>query len=696
MQNIIQEESTLSGIYKSLFEFNPAISYALDREGKFVLVNDTMVQVTGYSRKELTQLTFPAILQEDCKHATIDHFYEILKGKKKVFEAVILNKSGAPIDLYVTAVPIIIEGKILGVAGVAHDITENKQIKMELTESKNQLENIFNSIDICSWSAEADGSNFLQISSACQKLFGYSREEFKENPHLWLRTIHQEHREEMTRKAKGLLAGQSFTAEYRIIDRNGVTKWLYMNALPVFDDQHEVIRLDGVMFDISQRREAEKTLYHVAFHDDLTDLPNRRMFETELSASLSEAKRSKTGLAVLYLDLDSFKMINDTLGHRTGDRLLQVMAGRISSCVGTAGLVARQGGDEFAIILNRITDRNQVVEVIKRILRAVAQPVILEGHEYSFTTSIGVSMYPDHAEIAEELIKKADQAMYKAKENGKNDFRFYHAGMTDRLARRVQLLQDLRKAVSNKELHLLYQPIMDVQEANVEIVGFEALLRWNHPLLGVISPAEFIPIAEESGLIVRIGEWMIKEACEEGKMWQQHLPDVYVSVNISARQLEDSGFIDKVEEILCETALNPAYLKMEITESVMMKNVDEMALKIHQLGRKGIEFFLDDFGTGYSSLSYLERLPINTLKIDKSFVRDIKTNSNQETIIRTIVGMASNLHMKVVAEGVEQEEQLSFLNDIGCSGMQGFLFSKPLPYEEIEQWFPKKPDMINE
>ncbi|MBO0962614.1 EAL domain-containing protein [Neobacillus sp. MM2021_6] len=684
-QQGISDTSSLFLLYKSLFENYPDGSYVVDIEGNFLLINKTLEELTGFTQEELLQSSFHSLISKDLRKHYEESFSEVLNGINKMIDITIINKSGTYLDLNVTAVPISIDNQVIGVACIAIDITDRK----DLLISKNRLSNIVNNIDICLWSSSPSYNGYCQMSPSCLKIYGYTQADFMKTPLLWKEVIHPDDIAFVEEQQKLLVKGKSIDYQYRIIDATGDIKWLSAKTIPVFNDLGELDRLDGMTTDISKSRKAEEELYFLAYYDSLTELPNRRLFEKHLETTLSESNKSNSKVAILFLDLDHFKLFNDTLGHRVGDELLQIISKRLKSQINHCDFLARQGGDEFVVLLKDITDVEQVMLFAKKIIEIISSPIDLAGKDYVVTTSIGISLYPDLARDSEDLLKQADQATTMTKASGKNNFQFYHDDMSRSLSRKLELTQELRQALNKNALSLYYQPIVDIRAG--QIVGFEALLRWKDKKLGFISPAEFIPIAEESSLIVPIGEWVLRTACTQ-IMEIHHLgyTQTYVSVNISTRQFEEESFVTQVKNILNETNIDPRLLKIEITESVMMKDIMNIIVKLQELGDLGIEVLLDDFGTGYSSLSYLGKLPINTLKIDQSFVQSINKSSGQEAIVRTIIGMANSLEKGIIAEGVEQEEQLHFLQDLGCTNLQGYLFSKPLPFTEIRKFLQKE------
>jgi diguanylate cyclase (GGDEF)-like protein len=422
----------------------------------------------------------------------------------------------------------------------------------------------------------------------------------------------------------------------------------------------------------------------LAYYDALTSLPNRMLFNDRLSHVLSYTDYGGQKLAVILLDLDRLKNINDSLGHAIGDLLLQDVAERLKNCFHNEYSVFRLGGDEFAIINTNITHVMDVAKAAQKIINVLNQPFMPGGHELSITASIGISLYSSDGADRETLTQNAETAMYRAKKMGRNNYQFYTPEMNAEGAKQLSLESSLRKALEREEFLLHYQPQIDMSTGR--IIGMETLIRWYHPKLGLISPADFIPLAEESGLIVPIGNWVLHSACEQNKAWQEAgFPPIIVSVNLSARQFQQKNLVETIASILTETGLEARWLKLEITESVVMHNVEETVAALHELKAIGVHIAIDDFGTGYSSLSYLKCFPIDTLKIDRSFVRDITTNSNDAVIALAVITLAHNLKLKVIAEGVETEEQLVYLRKYHCDQMQGYLFSRPVSAEQFKK-----------
>ncbi|MBT8441382.1 MAG: EAL domain-containing protein [Gammaproteobacteria bacterium] len=455
----------------------------------------------------------------------------------------------------------------------------------------------------------------------------------------------------------------------------------------------------AIVRDITDRKEAEEKVHHLAYHDNLTGLPNRQHFSNRLRRAIRDARKNGQMLATLYIDLDRFKRINDTLGHRVGDALLKAVAKRLDHCVRTDDAVARVehpdeyeprlarlGGDEFVVVIEEIDDEAQVDVVANRIRDSLLAPFKYEGHQFVVTPSIGIALYPRDGKKIDDLLMHADMAMYEAKASGRNNYRFYSEAMNLRSVERLDLENDLQNAIRDKAFQIHYQPKIDLRTSR--IVGVEALLRWKHSERGWVSPAQFIPIAEETGLIVELGEWVVRQICAQICAWDRKgIDDISVAVNVSSGQFCREELLESVLRIVWETGIRPQSLELEITESMLMRNVDETKAALYAFKDAGLRISVDDFGTGYSSLNYLKQFPLDSLKIDRSFVQDLHRDRDDAAICAAILAMAKELDLSVVAEGVEIEEQLDFLRRHNCDQVQGFLFSKPLAASEFERFY---------
>ncbi len=476
---------------------------------------------------------------------------------------------------------------------------------------------------------------------------------------------------------------QSFKSEKRYLRKDGSAMWVGLTIACKRDRNGACLYDISVVEDISSRKRAEERIQYLATHDGLTGLPNRLMFMQMLGLSIETARRYGRTLAVLFIDLDRFKVINDTLGHEAGDVLLREISARLRECLRAADVVARLGGDEFVVLLHEV-DQQRAAAVSRDILAVVTKPVVILGQECRVTASIGICLHPDGGQDDQSIMKNADMAMYLAKEEGKNNFQFYRSGMKPQSVERLALETNLRRALELDEFSLHYQAKVNFKSG--VITGVEALLRWQNPELGSVSPLRFIPLAEETGLIVPIGAWVLRTACAQSVAWQkQGLPPVRLSVNLSLRQLADDGLVGEIERVLAETGLAPDLLELEVTESTIMDNADRAVRVLTTIRNLGVHLAIDDFGTGYSSLAHLKRFPIDTLKVDRSFIREVPNDAEDRAIAEAIIAMGKTLSLTIVAEGVETPEQQAFLSDRHCDEMQGYHFSTPVAAQDFAE-----------
>mgnify|MGYP001253631910 CR=1 FL=1 len=516
-------------------------------------------------------------------------------------------------------------------------------------------------------------------------LFGYRPEETKPTAESWSDHIHPEEKERVLWGIHAVIdtGGQSWSDEYRFRRRDGSWADIYDRGFVVRDATGRATRMIGAMMDISDRKRAEEQLARMAQFDALTGLPNRNLFRDRLGQAIARAHREGWVTAVAFVDLDRFKEINDTLGHAAGDEVLKAVGERLRASLREGDTVARLGGDEFTVILEDVGTLERAAAVARKILAAFEPPIAVDGKDLFISGSIGLAAYPDHGSDAEVLLQHADTAMYHAKGEGRNALKVYAPTMGAEASERRSVEDGLRLALARGEFVLHYQPIVDL--AGGAVTGVEALLRWQHPEWGLVAPGRFIQVAEQSGLIVPIGAWVLRRACRQAAAWRDAgVPPVTVSVNLSARQFRKAGLADEIAAALHEAGLEPARLKLEITESLLMDNPQASGALLARLKEMGVTLALDDFGTGYSSLSYLRHFPLDVLKIDQSFVRDLSTDPEDAVIVRAMIGLAHSLQLTLTAEGVETAEQLAFLRAHGCQTAQGYLFSRPLPAAEAE------------
>jgi diguanylate cyclase (GGDEF)-like protein/PAS domain S-box-containing protein len=565
----------------------------------------------------------------------------------------------------------------------------------EMQESEERFRSAFDHAPIGMALVAPDGG-WLQVNQCLCDIVGYTENELKG---ITFQAITQpDDLGEFLGHVADVLEGKILThqMEKRYFHKLGHEVWVLIGISLVRDSEGEGLHLIFQIQDITHRRRAEQQLVHEAFHDALTGLPNRAWFMEQLQISLNLVHSHKDRLfAVLFLDLDRFKLINDSIGHMVGDQLLIAIASRLRHCLGSEDKVARLGGDEFTILLDDIRNANEAIEVADRIQKQLSQPFNLGGYETFTTVSIGIALSNADYQRPEDFLRDADTAMYQAKSLGKARYVIFDKGMHAKAVNLLQLETDLRRAIDRNEFFIEYQPIVEIETGRLQ--GFEALVRWQHPDRGSILPGRFIDVAEETGFIVAIGEWVLQQACRQMQLWKQKhsltIP-LSISINLSGRQFGHSNLLAQITRILEVTGLDPRSLKLEITESVVMESVESAAGTLEKLRDLGIEISIDDFGTGYSSLSFLHRLPINTLKIDRSFVGRMAENNENKEIVRTIIMLANTLSMGVIAEGVETKEQAELLRELGCQSMQGFLVSKPLDahlterliLSELSQW----------
>lgn len=528
----------------------------------------------------------------------------------------------------------------------------------------------------------------IYFSRRWQEILGCEGAEGDPCPTCWLDRIHPEDRGIVEAELAAHLEGKTrhFQNEHRVRHSTGEYRWVLSRGLAVRDERGLATRIAGSLTDITERKNAEQKLQHDALHDALTGLPNRTLLMQRLSRALARTRHNdQYRFAVLFLDLDRFKVVNDSLGHLAGDQLLLKITRKLTDLLRPSDMVARLGGDEFVLLIDNIRDFGQAEKVAERILRDLTQPININGQEVYSGASIGIAFSSPDYERAENLIRDADIAMYRAKTNGKSRYEIFDQEMHSRIVSLLYLENDLRRAVQRDEFILHYQPIVSL--TNGQIIGFEALARWQHPRRGMVPPGDFIPLAEDTGLIVLIGQKVLREACRQMQVWHQAWPQtrsLLISVNLSARQLEQPDLPQIITSVLEETGLPAHCLKLEITESVIMQNAEQAVSLVTQLHALGIQVSIDDFGTGYSSLSYLHRFPIDTLKIDRSFVSRIGVQGENSEIIQSIIMLARNLGIEVIAEGVETAEQMSHLKHLQCAYGQGFYYSRPVCGEAAE------------
>lgn len=560
-------------------------------------------------------------------------------------------------------------------------------VHQRLKASEERLESILNALQDVVWSAAIDPFQILYLNPAAAGLFQRPTEDFLINSGLWFETIHPDDRPEVLESMHTITGRGSLDIEYRICWSDGEVRWVRNRSRVVVTNHDSVsVRIEGIVTDISDRKRAEKQLIYDALHDGLTQLPNRTLFMERLESALKHQKRrSGYCFAVLFLDLNRFKVINDSLGHIVGDRLLVEVANRLLQCVRSVDTVARLGGDEFTILLEDIAHQSDVLDCVQRIQKILGQPINVNGSTVFTGCSIGVVIADTTYSNASDLLRDADIAMYRAKDNPKPGYEVFNQTMYAQTKRRLQLENDLRLSIEQQDFQLHYQPIIALKTKT--ILGFEALVRWTHPIEQLILPHEFITIAEETGLIVPLGSWILEQACCQARAWQKQfsgLGSLKININMTGQQFREPGLLTLLDNLLSETGLAATNLRLELTEGTLIQDTEAIIETLKQIRQRHIQISIDDFGTGYSSLSYLSRFPINNLKIDRSFVGRMHHDPDSFEIVRTIAALAHTLGMDVTAEGIEHQEQIDQLTQLNCEFGQGYFFAPPLSAVEAE------------
>jgi len=646
--------------HRLLFERNLAGVYRNTLDGRMLECNDEMARILGYaSREEMLSIRAgDSYFTPADREQLIDAIRR--DGGVRGAEVRLRRKDGTPVWVLESAHLLgdVLEGTIV-------DITDRKKAETALRDSEERYRLMAeNSTDLIA--RTTPNGIFVYASDALRSLLGYEPSEVVGTPIRDL--IHPDDRPAL-RAIVPDTVGRTFS--YRALRRDGSIVWFESTSRAIVGESGEVSEIVSVSRDISERRRAEEQIEYQAYHDALSGLPNRLLFRDRLTIALAHAKRQDTPLVVMFLDLDRFKIVNDTLGHSLGDELLRVIAERLRSVLREGDTIARMGGDEFTVLLSDLKNAGAAAKIAQKLLEIVAQPVRVEGYELYVTTSIGIALFPNDGDTAELLLKNADSAMYRAKELGRNSYQLCTPAMNTRAAERLSVENALRRAIEREELVLHFQPLVRLDTR--ETVGMEALLRWNRPGLGIVSPATFIGIAEETRMIVPIGEWVLREACRQARLRGMRR----VAVNLSPRQFQQSDLRDVVARALDESGLDPRLLELEITETTAMFHTERSIATLIELRDLGVSIALDDFGTGHSSLSYLRRFPIDRVKIDREFIAEIDKSRSNRAIVSAIVAMAHGLDLAVTAEGVETEAQVEFLREQRCEEVQGYLFGRP-------------------
>lgn len=671
------------------------LEYAIDqssivvvsnKEGKIIYVNNLACELSQYGRDELMGQQHAFFYSNTFKTNHLDNMVQtLLDGRIWKGEMQNEKKDGSKFWVHTIIVPIVNEeGEIVQFYSISTEITKEKEFEEEAKRNNEKYRLIAENTTNLLTLIESDGS-FKYVSPTFNTVLDYDIATLMKGNFFDL--LHTEDIEAVKqdvqtycrkRKEPLLMEFQIFNNSGEQIDVEATIRIISNSTY----SSNDLLLI--VMRDIRNRKAVEQTVYHLAYHDPLTNFPNRRSFISKLRDEMMNRSKTKSKLAVLFIDLDNFKNINDQWGHDIGDLVLKEAANTIQSVLSKKDVAARFGGDEFVVMLKDIESEEEVVTIVKKLLEKFQNPLDIDGVEHRITCSIGVALYPNHGTSSDELIKNADDALYSVKGNGKNHFSVFNESIEHQSFERRILENALRTGIKERQFYLEYQPKLNI--STNEVIGMEALVRWKHPDLGTIPPMKFIPLAESTGLIVPLGEWVLRESCRQTKEWQDKgYGPLSVSVNISVRQLEEPNFIEQVQKIIQETGLDPKWLEFEVTESIFadLKNTVSILQEVRKLG---IQISVDDFGTGYSSLSYIKHLPIDTLKVDQSFVKDIHINQESQAIVLAVLNLAKTIGLNVIAEGIELEEHVARLSERGLLFGQGYYYSKPLKKEAFEEF----------
>lgn len=653
-----------------------------DLDGNILEVNDKVLSMYKIDHDTALKLS----IQEDYSGPNNDItklpglWYKAVNGEPQVFEWEAKRPNDVSVfdvEVYLCSIKFENQDRILA---SVRDITMRKKTEKQLRMWGEVLKNSGEAVFI----TDAESTIYL-VNEAFTKITGYTAQDIiGQKPNIFKSGRHD--RQFYQNMWAALLDHGYWQGEIwdRRKDGSIYPKWSTISQIQ--DTEHKTTHYIAMFNDISERKISEERIHYLAFHDVLTGLPNRRLLQDHLQFFLEHAQRSSDRLAVLFIDIDNFKTINDSLGHSAGDKLLVQLTKRLNNCLRTTDILGRFGGDEFVIILSDIANPSYVAAISERIKEKLYDPFHINGFDLIITVSIGISLYPADGNNYEHLVKNADTAMNQVKENGRNNFKFYTADLNILISERLSLINSLRNAVKEKEFILYYQPKINSLTGN--ITGVEALIRWNSPTMGLVPPLKFIPLLEETGLIMPVSDWILNEICNQHTTWiTQGLPPISIAINISASHFQKTDFLANVNMILKKCTIDRNYIEFELTEGILLNDTEEAIDKMNQLKKMGIKLTLDDFGTGYSSLSYLRKFPIEKIKIDQSFVQNMTTTQNDLEIVKIITLLSKTLQLKTIAEGVEYKEQILLLQEIGCDELQGYFFAEPMPGYLFAEWF---------
>lgn len=675
------------------------LSSAIEQAGDFIIITDChgIIEYVNPKFIEFSEYQIPEAIGRTPRILKSGHHSEefyahlwktLLQGE--IYRGTIINKKKDGV-LYIeekTINPLKNEeGEIIHFVSTGRDVTDRKRAEEAIAQSERMYRGAIEVAEAVPYYYNYETNRYDFVGAGIEALTGYTQEDF--TPDAWSKIIVEEipigvlgGLSPLEAHKKAREDGINWRSDCQIINKNGVERWLTDSAVMVKNRLGIITGSLGILLDITHRKEAEKRIEHLAYFDSLTGLPNRKLFLDRLNVAMAHTRRAQSILAILFLDLDRFKDINDSLGHSVGDDLLQQTSLRLRECLREGDTLARMGGDEFLILLPHINKPEDVAVLSQRILDRLNKSFMLGSHNIYISASIGIVLFPSDADDSPSMLRAADIAMYNAKRSGGNKYRFFTADINEQILSQIMLANHLRRAVEGDEFVIHYQPQINIQTGR--IIGMEALIRWQHPESGLIAPGRFIPLAEEIGLISAITDIVLRKTCTQYPAWKDSTPfSLRLAVNISPLHLRKKDFVTSIKNIIEETGMNPDNLELELTESILIDDAESVMVKMEELNRDGIHFSIDDFGTGYSSLAYLKKMRVDKLKIDQSFVRDIVNSPDDQAISKTIISIGHSMGLTVIAEGVETEEQLSFLRELGCDEVQGFFISRPVPELEF-------------
>ncbi len=662
----------------------------IDTHGIIHTFNGGAERLFGWPAREVVGWSINRLMPTTQAEQHNSYISEYLRTGRAYFigsgprEVTACRRDGTPfeIDLAISRVNL---GSEVRFIGIARDITDRKQAERELRHNEALLARAQQIARLGSWEWNIE-SGQLHWSEQIYRIFGVEPNAFQPTYEAFMAQVHPEDRERVANAVSAALAGdQAYCVEHRICLPDGSERVVQEQGEITLNEAGQPLQMTGTVQDVTERAQALQALEFISNFDPLTELPNRSLLQYRLKQALSRAHREGHSVALLVFGLDRFQKVNDTLGHTGGDELLKVMARRLEGALREGDIIARVGADEFGVVMDGLSEVDQVTQFGQELQGQLRDATTIAGHEVFITACLGIALYPHDGQDVSALLKHADAALHRAKSEGPDSFRFFTEDMTAGALQRLALEKDLRRALERAEFELFYQPQITLD--NDEVIGVEALLRWRHPERGLIRPDHFIPILEDTGLILPVGRWVLQQACQQIRSWQANgLPCLRIAVNLSALQFRDPTLLAAVASTLEGTGLHAVCLELEITESLLVENVQQAISTLQQLNRMGVQVSIDDFGTGYSSMSYLQRLPVHTLKLDRSFVTDITDNSDSLAIAQAVIALAHSLRLKVIAEGVETAEQLETLRHEHCDEVQGYYFAAPMPAAEMELW----------